>query len=290
MHWLAMLVLRLEVCCCTHRSCNPRGGILADDQGLGKTVSTIALIVTNQPGDDVADEAFSSQESEDPTSKCKHSDDQYQNAETAAAAVPLLGATGCALSESKGLASHCSGNSLLQSDLATAVRRAQAGSAEDRSEAESNALLQGLGKADAHPSAQSIFQPSQPPQQNGHSWQQDSHTQQQNGQAQPLNSHAQQQNGHGNANVVALPDSPDQAEQIGDPDNARGLAEGGTLIVCPTAVLNQWARELESKVAKGAGMSSATQVVTAFFPMLLLNRVLSQVVMEVHRSNCRLCC
>lgn len=28
---------------------NPQGGILADDQGLGKTVSTISLIVTNTP-------------------------------------------------------------------------------------------------------------------------------------------------------------------------------------------------------------------------------------------------
>ena len=31
---------------------------MADDQGLGKTISTIALIVTNQRGDDVADEGF----------------------------------------------------------------------------------------------------------------------------------------------------------------------------------------------------------------------------------------
>jgi hypothetical protein len=28
---------------------HPRGGILADDQGLGKTVSTMSLIVTNMP-------------------------------------------------------------------------------------------------------------------------------------------------------------------------------------------------------------------------------------------------
>lgn len=27
----------------------PYGGMLADDQGLGKTVTTLALIVTNQP-------------------------------------------------------------------------------------------------------------------------------------------------------------------------------------------------------------------------------------------------
>ena len=30
-------------------SSRPRGGFLADDQGLGKTISTLALMVTNPP-------------------------------------------------------------------------------------------------------------------------------------------------------------------------------------------------------------------------------------------------
>ncbi len=43
------------------------------------------------------------------------------------------------------------------------------------------------------------------------------------------------------------------AGQAQDTANTAGLPEGGTLIVCPTAVLNQWARELEAKVAPPAG-------------------------------------
>ena len=44
----------------------------------------------------------------------------------------------------------------------------------------------------------------------------------------------------------------------GKSHNTAGLPEGGTLVVCPTAVLNQWARELENKVAPPAGKHSAT--------------------------------
>ncbi|KAL0049899.1 hypothetical protein WJX82_000239 [Trebouxia sp. C0006] len=119
---------RLALAWMLHRertAANPRGGILADDQGLGKTVSTIALIVTNQSGDDVADDGFEDLDS----------DEEDAGAEaTANAAAPV------------------------------------------------------------------------------------------NGQAQ-------------------------------DTANTAGLPEGGTLIVCPTAVLSQWARELEAKVAPPAGMT-----------------------------------
>ena len=46
------------------------------------------------------------------------------------------------------------------------------------------------------------------------------------------------------------------AGQAQDTANTAGLPEGGTLIVCPTAVLSQWARELEAKVAPPAGKTA----------------------------------
>ena len=46
----------------------------------------------------------------------------------------------------------------------------------------------------------------------------------------------------------------DSEEEIEEPQGQRRCQfEGGTLIVCPTAVLNQWARELRTKVNPGQG-------------------------------------
>lgn len=50
---------------------------------------------------------------------------------------------------------------------------------------------------------------------------------------------------------IELEDSEEESEE---PQRQRRCQfEGGTLIVCPTAVLNQWARELRTKVNPGQG-------------------------------------
>ena len=48
-----------------------------------------------------------------------------------------------------------------------------------------------------------------------------------------------------------LEDSEEESEE--PQGHRRCQFEGGTLIVCPTAVLNQWARELRTKVNPGQG-------------------------------------
>ncbi|KAF5825693.1 SNF2 family N-terminal domain-containing protein, partial [Dunaliella salina] len=90
-------------------SSNPQGGILADDQGLGKTVSAIALIVTNTP-DPTADRKAShktaslssTQPNTSPQKPSASSSPQKpppttsdNNAAAAAAAAVVNGGSGC---------------------------------------------------------------------------------------------------------------------------------------------------------------------------------------------------
>ena len=223
---------------------NPRGGILADDQGLGKTVSTIALIVTNQPGDDVAEEAFASM------------DAQTQEASAANGSRDSTDAP-----HASTVSEHKSGDVNLSqsgtSESAAAVTDMTGSAvAEARASEECNELV----NADTNPLAHGAMQPrSAQDAHNGHAQQSNGNTDhkqmrqpagvqqstQQNGFSHQSNSTA-----HSNAHAMDA-HGAHEPEQDG---NAAGLPEGGTLIVCPTAVLNQWARELEAKVAKGAGM------------------------------------
>lgn len=160
----------------------PRGGILADDQGLGKTVSTIALIVTNQPGDDVAEEAFATMDAQAQEASAANGSHDSTDAPRAST-----------VSEHKSGDVNLSQSATSQS-AATVTDMSGSAVAEARASEECNELV--------------------------------------------------------NADTNSLAHGAHETEQDG---NAAGLSEGGTLIVCPTAVLNQWARELEAKVAKGAG-------------------------------------
>ena len=50
-------------------------------------------------------------------------------------------------------------------------------------------------------------------------------------------------------------DDDDEDEDDGDPGRTRGLFPAGSLVVCPTSVLHQWAKEIRDKVNAHAGFS-----------------------------------
>lgn len=217
---------RLALAWMLHRErtdANPRGGILADDQGLGKTVSTIALIVTNQRGDDVADQGF-----EDLASDLEEDDaDRMASAETAGHSPPSGGEAAPAIANGLSVGSKVPPSTLTQS-LSTlsvpspdhafiACRQAAASADEQASYSEAQ-----LAAAAEH--AKSTYAANT---QNGTFC---SHRAASGHQTSPKQPSAEQ----GQGNIGRLP-------------------EGGTLIICPTAVLNQWSRELSSKVAPPAG-------------------------------------
>lgn len=221
---------------------NPRGGILADDQGLGKTVSTIALIVTNQPGDDVAEDAFATLDA--------------KSKQTAAANSSRHETDAAREHTTSGQQSHPGQCALSQSESA-AIAKSSAGVAESRQSEQCNELV----NADTNPLAHGAQQAtctrdahnghSKHAYGNAHSHETAStHTSVQRPAQQDSDTSAA--NGHAHIDSVDWDTKPEQAHDVG---NAADLPEGGTLIVSPTAVLNQWARELEAKVAKGAGVT-----------------------------------
>lgn len=182
---------------------NPRGGILADDQGLGKTISTIALIVTNQRGDDVADEGH-----EDPASD---SDQEDAPAVTVPNAEPTLcpdGVAASALIVADGQGRHS----------ADPLSASLAGHQPAASKSNHNNCC----KAQLAAASNGVLSSS-------------------------VNTHSSRPNTGEHASA-GQPSAPH--EELG---NSHKLPEGGTLIICPTAVLNQWSRELSAKVAPPAG-------------------------------------
>ena len=242
---------RLALAWMLHRersAANPRGGILADDQGLGKTISTIALIVTNQRGDDIADEGF-----EEPACSSEAADpDAVANAYAAAHAN---------IDAAEHAAADTAGTSITGPPVAS--RRAS----------DSKAAAKSLTSS---PSAPSVLYPDIPiagslsASANGHQQAASSMNQPTNGHTQPadvpydaanassnmlLNGNSRQSRKHKSASADHV--SPQQQPGQEDQGNIGGLPEGGTLIICPTAVLNQWHRELDAKVAPPAGKPSA---------------------------------
>ena len=209
---------RLALAWMLHRernAANPRGGILADDQGLGKTVSTIALIVTNQRGDDVADEGF-----EDLTSDAEDDAEADDNADADADAIANAITAEAACSDAR------SGNAdsrLVPPAPSTISTPAAAATA--------------TSEGAAPPASVSAQQQSQP----------------------AVVSDAASNGRLSQSKTAAAHKTAEQRSELAETSgrtNTAGLPEGGTLIVCPTAVLNQWARELQSKVAPPAGKSS----------------------------------
>ena len=66
---------------------------------------------------------------------------------------------------------------------------------------------------------------------------------------------------------IELEDSEEESEE---PQGQRRCQfEGGTLIVCPTAVLNQWARELRTKVNPGQGEAERADLETHVWDSLV---------------------
>ena len=188
---------------------NPRGGILADDQGLGKTISTIALIVTNQPGDDVADEGY-----EDLDSDSDQEDAQAVVAPNAEAGLSADGVTASASSASVVANTHgCHSADSLSASLADQVAASKSNQV--------NCSKAQLASASNGIASSSVNTHSSRPKLGEH--------------------------------VSARQPSGPQVE-LG---NKHRLPEGGTLIICPTAVLNQWSRELGVKVAPPAGKGPA---------------------------------
>ena len=209
---------RLALAWMLHRersAANPRGGILADDQGLGKTISTIALIVTNQRGDDIADEGY-----EDLASDSEQEDVQVvANAEAAAqTAAEAADATASAPVSANGCNRHTADS--LSPYLADHQPTASSSNLDDGCEAQSKAASSG------------IIPPS----------------------AAYTHSRTFTQSSSHKPGEQASARQPPAQEELG---NKHKLPEGGTLIICPTAVLNQWSRELSAKVAPPAGKQPA---------------------------------
>lgn len=213
---------------------NPRGGILADDQGLGKTISTIALIVTNQRGDDVADEGYEDLGSD--------SDQEDVQAVVVASADAALCAAGVAASASVAANGHeCHSADSLSASLAGHRPAASNSNQIKCCEAQLAAARSGIMSSSLGNTQRSTSQQSSRPKVGEH------------GSARP-------------------PSAPQ--EELG---NKHKLPEGGTLIICPTAVLNQWSRELSAKVAPPAGKrpacDSCNLYLCAFYMVLCLQTI-----------------
>ena len=195
---------------------NPRGGILADDQGLGKTISTIALIVTNQRGDDVADEGY-----EDLASDSDQEDAQAVVVPSADAALCAAAVAASASASAVATGHDCHSVNSLCSSVAgqqpAAGKINQIKCCEAQLAAASGGVISSSSLGNTHSS-----------------------TSQQSSMPKLVE--------QGSAR---LPSSP---QELG---NKHKLPEGGTLIICPTAVLNQWSRELNAKVAPPAGKRPA---------------------------------
>lgn len=229
---------RLALAWMLHRersAANPRGGILADDQGLGKTISTIALIVTNQRGDDIADEGY-----EDLPSDSEQEDVQIVgNAETAAqTAAKAAGVAASASVSANGCDCHTADS--LSPSLADHQPIASSSNHDD-----CEALVTAATSGVIHPSA--------------------AHT----------HSSTFTQSSRHKPGEHAFARQPPAQEELG---NKHKLPEGGTLIICPTAVLNQWSRELSAKVAPPAGKQPASS-------LLSLNACPVYIVLCSHNSN-----
>lgn len=239
---------RLALAWMLHRertAANPRGGILADDQGLGKTVSTIALIVTNQSGDDVADEGFEDLDSDeedagaDDTANAAapvnaHQDASAANAESGAACSTSQAVSASAIANGGSLTRNPQGSASMPDAIPCADAphtSAQAASATIDSQQQTSTRgsqhavnnFQAAANSVSHVPANGV--PT--------------------GSAKQAASDSHKHSG--------LHSPPGQSQDTG---NTAGLPEGGTLIVCPTAVLSQWARELEAKVAPPAGKTA----------------------------------
>ena len=216
---------------------NPMGGILADDQGLGKTISTIALIVTNQRGDDVADEGFEDQASDseeaDPDAVANADAAVHANIDAAEHAADLGGASAGGPPVASGSkpsnqsaplplhsASQCPG------PLSASVNTHQQAASSMKQPVHGHTQPASVPHDAADAAANKML----------------------NGNPKQNNTHMAPPADHG---------SPQQQQGQEGQGNIGGLPEGGTLIICPTAVLNQWHRELDSKVAPPAGEPSA---------------------------------
>lgn len=237
---------RLALAWMLHRertAANPRGGILADDQGLGKTVSTIALIVTNQSGDDVADDGFEDLDS----------DEEDAGAEaTANAAAPVNGNQDASAANAESSAA-CTPSKAPATSNGGSLTRDPQGSA---------STPDAVPCADApHTSAQAASAATVNQQQTSTTGRQHAASN-----FQPAANSVSHVPAHGVPNGTAKQAAANShkhselhsppAGQAQDTANTAGLPEGGTLIVCPTAVLSQWARELEAKVAPPAGKTA----------------------------------
>ncbi|KAL0027476.1 hypothetical protein WJX77_004115 [Trebouxia sp. C0004] len=237
---------RLALAWMLHRertAANPRGGILADDQGLGKTVSTIALIVTNQSGDDVADEGFEDLDSDEEDAEAGAAANAATpvNANQDARAVNAESSAACSTPQALSAPAISNGGSLTR-DPQGSARMPDANACTDA----------------PHTSAQAALAATDNPHQTTTSSSQHAAD---NFQPAAISVSRVPRNvvPNGTAKQAAA-DSHKHPELHSPPSQAQdtantGLPEGGTLIVCPTAVLNQWARELEAKVAPPAGMT-----------------------------------
>ena len=231
---------RLALAWMLHRersAANPRGGVLADDQGLGKTISTIALIVTNQPGDDVADEGFEDLDDEEQAhaeADAGSHDAASAHADAAPARIDLVHSATTA-------DTAVSGGSLTDA-LPTVTPSLPCAEPPDRS---GRALASGVLDG-RQPTSDSTAQPLQLPAHPGCSVNGMNRASPDVCQSAVSGRQAVKANQAGSQN-------PSVMGQRQCSESTVALPAGGTLIVCPTAVLSQWARELESKVAPPAG-------------------------------------
>ncbi|PSC70181.1 SNF2 family DNA-dependent ATPase [Micractinium conductrix] len=179
---------------------NPVGGILADDQGLGKTVSTISLIVTSRP----------------------QIKEQGQPSRLAACGGGGSSASPAARSGGTRKRPRAAGDTEASGSSSDEYPTSSSddGSSGDEGDAavKDEAAGGGGGAADADGRA---------------------------GSAEPAPSSSSEE--------VVCVDGASPAASREDPGGGRLM--GGTLVVCPTTVLHQWANEIRTKVNPHAGIS-----------------------------------
>jgi len=179
----------------------PFGGILADDQGLGKTVSTIALIMTAPP--DLRREE--------------------QQARQAAFSAAALGNT--------------------RKEQAMRKKMMMVGTENSGGVLGGEGVIEGIGGGSSDSAGEAVGG-------DGDGNKRRKRAPLLPGSATPL--------AYGTDGVVDMKNDTSRSQQQQQSKTRKVVIHGGTLIICPTSVINQWAEELNAKVSPSANLSVHT--------------------------------
>ncbi|WIA19197.1 hypothetical protein OEZ85_003842 [Tetradesmus obliquus] len=242
--------LALAWMCRREASRRVSGGILADDQGLGKTVTTIGLILAHPRGGDYLQDI--KQEGD--------SDEELEALMAAAGAATGSRAAAAAAAGAGAVSSRPEVVDLLESDdedlrggaPAAAAAAAAASGTATPIKAEPQQQQQATDDSSDEGDVQIISTPAKPThikpeQQQQQQQQQPNHAVGLLAAKPPLAGGAKPHHKSSKAALAAA----NKAAAVEAAE--RSMVPGGTLVVCPTSLLHQWARELRHKVHPAAG-------------------------------------